>query len=152
VLILQQANCFTDNVRWPHLSAPLNLLSTAHLFLNPIGVFTKTTDLPSIYFFFFFNHLQTHTHILVDTACHCVEYLPLMALITLPNAGDNPPRRRLQPEVSEKTARILKAAAKLTDRHIGHIIDDLVADSLEKLMDVEALVASQSIQEDDDAA
>jgi hypothetical protein len=74
-----------------------------------------------------------------------------MALIKLPNAGDTP-RRRLQPEVSDKTARILKAAAKLTDRHIGHIIDDLVADSLEKLMDVEALVASQSIQEDDDAA
>lgn len=75
-----------------------------------------------------------------------------MALLTLPNSGDVSPRRRLQPEVSAKTARILKAAAKLTDRHIGAIIDDLVNDSLAKLIDVEALVASQPQEEDDNAA
>ena len=75
-----------------------------------------------------------------------------MALQTLTQSGDTAPRRRLQPEVSDLTARTLKAFASFTNRQIGQIIDDLVADNLAKLMDVEALVASQIPEEDDNAA
>lgn len=75
-----------------------------------------------------------------------------MALQTLTHSDDTAPRRRLQPEVSDRTARILKAAASYSNRQIGQIIDDLVTDNLAKFIDVDALVASQPQKEDDNAA
>jgi hypothetical protein len=75
-----------------------------------------------------------------------------MALQTLTHSGDTTPRRRLQPEVSDRTARILKATASFSGRQIGQIIDDLVAEHLPKLIDVDALAASHATEETDNAA
>jgi hypothetical protein len=75
-----------------------------------------------------------------------------MALQTLTHSGDTLPRRRMQPEVSDRTSRILKAAASYSGRQIGHIIDDLVEEHLAKLIDVDALAASHATEETDNAA
>ena len=80
--------------------------------------------------------------------------LPLMAFTNLAKTGKpvTAPRKvQLQTAITHRTSVALKAAAEAQTRTQGEVIDDMVKDTLEQFIDIDALIACQT-QEDDNAA